>query len=154
MIRLTRQSDYGILILAHMAANRQQALHNARDLSDAAHIPLPMVSKILKMLMHQGLLASHRGAHGGYSLARDPERISLAEVIGALEGPVGVVECIEDAGGSCELEPVCRVRSIWQRINLHVRQALSNVSLAQMVEPVPVVVPAAPRALSLPTTQS
>lgn len=136
MIRITKQSDYGIVLLAHLAKTGPLELSTARDLAESAHLPLPMVSKILQLLMHKGLVVSQRGATGGYRLARSADEISVAEVIDAVEGPIGLTECIEATPGQCELEPCCMLRSIWQRINVRVRVALEDVSLTEMVAPV------------------
>ena len=133
MIRITRQTDYGIVLLTHMADHLERR-YNAPELAEEAHLPLPTVSKILKLLTREGLLASHRGIKGGYSLARGPEEISMAEVVSALEGPVAITECI-DEGSGCTYTPTCRVRTNWQRINDALRDALAGISLAEMTHP-------------------
>jgi FeS assembly SUF system regulator len=133
MIRITKQTDYGIVLLTHLAAHAERQF-NAPDLAAEARLPLPMVSKILKLLAREGLLVSHRGVKGGYGLARSPEAISMAEIVSALEGPIALTECIVD-GGDCAYEPLCKVRSNWQRINEAVLGALSDITLAEMALP-------------------
>jgi len=133
MIRITKQTDYGIVLLTHLAANPERQ-YNAPDLAAEAHLPLPMVSKILKLLAREGLLVSHRGVKGGYSLARQPEAINMAEIIAALEGPIALTECIR-VEGDCFHEPLCPVRSNWRRINQAVRTALEGITLAEMAHP-------------------
>jgi FeS assembly SUF system regulator len=133
MIRITRQTDYGIVLLTHMAAHLERR-YNAPELAGEVHLPLPMVSKILKLLTREGLLASHRGTKGGYSLARVPEEISMAEIVASLEGPVAITECIDESSG-CTYQPTCRVRTNWQRINDALRNALAGISLAEMTHP-------------------
>lgn len=135
MIRITKQSDYGIVLMSRLA-NAPEELHNAAQLAADAQLPAPIVSKILKLLARAGLLESHRGVKGGYCLARSPESISVAEIISALEGPIAVTECIEDGPGECSQEPFCAVRGNWQRINLAIRQALEAISLAEMTQPI------------------
>jgi Rrf2 family protein len=81
------------------------------------------------------LLVSHRGVGGGFALAREPERISVAEVIAALEGPIAITECLGEVPGTCELEAGCPVRSNWDRINRVVREALEGLSIAEMARP-------------------
>lgn len=133
MIRITKQTDYGIVLLTHLAADPERQ-YNAPELAAEARLPLPMVSKILKLLAREGLLGSHRGVKGGYSLARQPEAISMAEIIAALEGPIAITECIS-VEGDCSHEPLCPVRSNWRRINLAVRTALEGITLAEMTHP-------------------
>jgi FeS assembly SUF system regulator len=133
MIRITKQTDYGIVLLTQMATHAERQ-YSAPDLAAEARLPLPMVSKILKLLTREGVLVSHRGVKGGYGLARAPQAISMAEIIAALEGPIAITECVEDAG-DCAHERLCPVRSNWQRINEAVLAALQSITLAEMVHP-------------------
>ena len=136
MLRMSRITDYGIVLLSHLAADDPDTVHNARELAESAHLPLPVVSKILKVLAREGFLESHRGVKGGYSLARPPERVSVVEVIDALEGPIALTEC---GVGSCEREASCVVRAPWQRINRVVRKSLADVRLSDLVtRPIPI----------------
>jgi len=103
MIRVTKQTDYGMLMLAHMGRSRNGRLHTARELSEETGLPGPMVSKILKHMARSGIIGSHRGVNGGYSLDRSVEEISVASLIEALEGPIGMTTCSVESG-SCEHE--------------------------------------------------
>jgi FeS assembly SUF system regulator len=134
MLRMTKLADYGVVLMTHMASGRTRRF-SAPDLSAETGIPLPMVSKILKLLAKDGLLTSHRGVKGGYCLARSAETISVASMIEALDGPIAFTECIEDAPGSCSQEDVCGVKENWQRINRAVRGALEGITLADLAQP-------------------
>lgn len=139
MLRISKLSDYAIVILSAMARS-PHAIHTAQSIGERTHIALPTVSKLLKCLTSCGLLVSLRGRNGGYRLARDRREITVADVLSAVEGPVAMTECSAEAG-ACELEADCSVRPHWQHINGAVLQALSGVSLANLIEdPVPVVV--------------
>ena len=135
MIRLGKLTDYGLVLTSHMARRPQSELHTARDLATQCRLPLPTVSKVLKTLLHSGLLASHRGMKGGYSLAREPHLISIAQVISALEGPLALTECSTDITGLCDLESFCPIRSNQRIINQVVRGALENVMLSDLIQP-------------------
>ena len=117
MLRMSRLTDYGIVLLAHLAAAPDDAVHNARELAERARLPLPVVSKILKHLAREGFLHSQRGAKGGYALAQRPEEISVAAVIDALEGPIALTDCGTHPG-ACDREASCVTRAPWQRITL------------------------------------
>jgi FeS assembly SUF system regulator len=136
MIRMTKQADYGIVLMTRMAGSPER-LFTAPELATESHLPQPTVSKVLKLLARGGLLESHRGVKGGYTLAQEPEGISVAEVIDALDGPISITECIDDAPGECSQEAICPVRGNWQRINRAIREALEAISLAEMVHPLP-----------------
>ena len=139
MFRLSRMTDYGIVLLAHLASERnlnpdESAPQNARELALQVGLPLPVVSKVLKQLARAGILESHRGAKGGFTLTRRPEDLSVAELVTALDGPVALTQCAALPGG-CDHESTCAVRSPWQVINQVVQYALSEVSLADLVNP-------------------
>ena len=131
MIRLTKLADYGVVLMSHMAADPER-LYTAAELSKEAWVAAPTAAKILKILSRQGLLESHRGANGGYTLARDPARINVAEIIAAMEGPIAVTECVDQSQVECSVESVCQIRGGWQKINNAVRRALEEITLADM----------------------
>jgi FeS assembly SUF system regulator len=135
MIRITKLTDYAIVLLSHMAREPEGSVRTARDLVADSKLPLPTVGKILKTLSRAGLLVSHRGARGGYTLAHPPGEISIADVLAAVEGPIALTECSSGAPDLCVLEPFCPVRSNWQKINRVVRQALERLTLAEMTRP-------------------
>lgn len=136
MLRITKQTDYGIVLLSRMALEAEHQF-NAPELAVEVQLPLPTVSKILKLLARDGLLRSHRGVKGGYSLARPPERISVAQIIASLEGPIAMTECIEDGADECLQEGHCAMQANWQVINRAVRAALEGITLRDMTEPLP-----------------
>jgi FeS assembly SUF system regulator len=131
MIRLNRETDYGVGILTLMAQEPADRF-NAAALAEARGLPQPIVSKILKHLARSGLLVSYRGAKGGYGLARDPAEISIAEIIAVLEGPIALTDCIEDGQQACQYGSQCNISGVWGRINDAVQQTLSQITLAEM----------------------
>ena len=136
MIRMSRLTDYGIVLMTYLAAHADR-IQNAHEAAIGAHLRLPTTSKLLRLLAKEGLLVSHRGTNGGYGLSRAPEEISVAAVIRALEGPIALTACIVDSPGECEFEPTCPVRGHWQKINQAVRGALEGVTLADLAHPTP-----------------
>lgn len=134
MIRITKLADYGIVLLTHFALLRPKTVRTARELSGEARIPLPTVSKILKALARRGLLVSHRGVGGGFALARPADQISVADVIGALDGPIAITECL-NADASCSHESSCSIRTNWDRINRVVADALAGLKVSEMARP-------------------
>jgi FeS assembly SUF system regulator len=133
MFRLSKLADYGTVLLSYMARQPEQT-HSASELAGEIGIGVPTASKILKLLARQQLVQSVRGTRGGYLLARQPESISIAEVIEALDGPINVTEC--GAGtGLCARESECGVKGNWRRLGKVIRQTLSDVSVADFASP-------------------
>lgn len=131
MLRLSKMSDYGTVVLAHMARYPQQ-VHAAIDIADATHLTAPTVSKLLKLMARRGLVISFRGANGGYALARSPGEITAAEIIDAVEGPVAITQC-SLIHSQCGIEESCSVGRNWQRISAAIRQALSGITLIDLI---------------------
>ena len=140
MFRLSKTTDYGIVLMAQLAseepadgaAARRAAARNARELAERSDLPMPMVSKILKGLAREGLLVSQRGSKGGYQLARPAEDVTVAEMIRVLEGPVALTDCAIGPE-RCEHEMLCAIREPWQVISRVVERALADVTLADLV---------------------
>ena len=136
MIRINRETDYGVLILSLMA-NDSEARYNSAWLAEQRGLPQPMVSKILKHLVRGGLLVSYRGAKGGYGLARPAQQITVADIVAALEGPIALTDCANVDDINCQYHDGCVVSSNWNRINRVVQRALEGITLADMTEPLP-----------------
>lgn len=136
MLRISKLTDYGIVLLVHLAQETPGTTRNARELAEATELPLPAVSKMLKSLAAAELLESLRGARGGYRLARDPGEVHVAEILEALEGPIALMDCTVGPG-HCDVEASCGVREPWQRINRAVHETLRRVTLADLARPTP-----------------
>ncbi len=133
MIRIARLTDYGIALMTHLARRREEGCLTTRDLAAELGLPQPTASKLLKQLVRAGLLVSRRGSRGGYQLADAPDRITIARLIAALEGPIAMTECsMAGTESGCDFETICGVRGNWQWINGKVMEALESVTLADM----------------------
>jgi len=130
MLRISKLTDYGTVILAHLAAQPDRQLA-AAEVAERTHIALPTVSKLLKTLQRSGLVTSTRGSHGGYQLALPASAITAAKILDALEGPFAITECSGEHS-NCGIESNCRVGHVWQRVNSAIRRALNDVTLAQL----------------------
>ena len=148
MVRMSKLTDYGIVVMTHLAKT-PLAQHSAGDVASQIPVALPTVSKVLKTLTREGLLVSSRGARGGYGLARPPEQISLAEIIRALEGPIGLTEC-SDEPGKCVQEAMCNVRHHWVVISQAIQQTLEGISLSDMLQPLSEPPGSRPRSQAVP----
>jgi FeS assembly SUF system regulator len=134
MLRISKLTDYATVILSQMA-KESGLTHSAMGLAEATGIALPTVSKVLKILVNANILVSTRGIKGGYALARSADKISVADVISALEGPIAVTEC-SISHESCEQAAGCGISGNWGLINLAIRSALEAITLADMIKPV------------------
>ncbi|MDP8994870.1 MAG: Rrf2 family transcriptional regulator [Pseudomonadota bacterium] len=131
-MRLTSLADYSVVILAAAARHPAGARLTASGLAGETGVPLPTAQKLMGRLAAAGLLSSARGTGGGFALARDAQRISLADIIEAVEGPIAMTNCVEGAARECGLERACGVRPHMGIVNGAVREALAGVSLSQL----------------------
>ena len=135
MLRISKQVDYGILILTHCSDAPGNGIQSTRHLASETGLPVPMVSKILKRLAPGGILLSRRGAAGGYSLARPPAEITLAAVVSALEGPLYLVECAEGPSESCRVQGPCRVQAPLLALHSRLSRLLEELTLLDLISP-------------------
>jgi len=135
MVKLGKLTDYGLVLMTCIARGQDAPLRTARDLAQESKLPLSTVSKLLKELLQSGLLVSHRGIKGGYILAKQPDEISVLDMIAAIEGPMALTECSSDITGLCNLEPCCPIKSNQQVINQAVRGVLERITLSDLLQP-------------------
>lgn len=130
MIKISRLSDYSLILLKILAAEPERSL-SAAALSERSNIAFPTVSKVLKLLNEGGVLVSTRGVNGGYKLQKVPEQLNLAEILAAVEGAPALTECCE-AVNNCIHDSQCSLRQHWQIINKVIIHVLSCFSLADL----------------------
>ncbi len=135
MLKISRLADYAILLLWQFTNIKQRdASHaplNVNYLAEKTSLPVPTIAKVLKLLHHDGLLISKRGAHGGYLLARSPNDISLAHILKAIEGPIHLTNCVSD-DDSCNILNLCPLSNVWNEVHQKFEDILDETSLAQL----------------------
>lgn len=132
MIKVSKMTDYAVVILADMAKRKGQ-LVSAAVLADSTNLPEPTVSKILKLLARQNIVASTRGTNGGYALNQDPDEINMALIVAATDGPIVLTACVDHSTQCCDRAHHCSMKGQWNPVNQAMNDALENVSLKQMM---------------------
>lgn len=132
MLRLSKLTDYAVVVLVRLAGG--EAVQTSPGIAGATGIPEPTVAKVLKALASGGLVASQRGARGGYRLVRPLRSIPVADVIAAIDGPIALAACVDGAVNECESQGLCPMRGRWDPVNDAIHQALSSITLADMQE--------------------
>ena len=140
MLRLSKMTDYAVVVLARLEEAETGGVMTAPGLAASTGLGEPTVAKVLKILAHAGLVEGRRGATGGYRLARPLAEIPLTDVIAAIDGPIALTACVDNAAGFCDAEARCPVRGRWAPVNDAIRRALSGISIADLAS-VPAVVP-------------
>jgi len=135
MLQLTKRTEYALIALVHMV-DRQDGVTSVREICESYPLPKRVVAEVLKELAHAGLVESHRGASGGYSLALEPERITLGQIIHAIEGSPALTNCeslAHSRSGGCEVHPVCPIRTPIEVIREHIWRLFEATSLRSLV---------------------
>jgi len=135
MISLTKKTDYALIALTHLARNGGEVC-TAREIAAKFQVPAALLMNVLKTLCQGELVRSIRGARGGYSLAKAPEQISLADIITVVDGPIRFTQCSgseESHKAPCDLNDTCPVKLPVQRIHARLEQFFRQISLADMV---------------------
>jgi FeS assembly SUF system regulator len=142
MLRLSKLTDYAVVVLVRLSA--AEGVQTSPGIAAATGVPEPTVAKVLKTLANGGLVASQRGARGGYRLLRPLSAIPISDVIAAIDGPIALTACVEGSAVECESQSVCPMRGRWDPVNEAIQQALNNITLADMQQA------AIPRAFRVP----
>jgi FeS assembly SUF system regulator len=130
MLRISKLTDYATVILGALATEPDRQ-RTAAEIAARTHVGAATVAKLLKQLHRAELVASSRGLHGGYRLARPAQEISAAAILDALEGPLALTECAAEHS-HCGIEGTCRVGGAWQRVSLAIRHSLQEITLAEL----------------------
>lgn len=152
MLRLSKKADYALIAMKHLASRSDRGSASAREIAAQYGIPLELLAKVLQRLVRRGLLASHQGIHGGYALGRPAATISVADIIEAIEGPLGITACSE-GHDQCDQYGTCNVRDPLARLTDRIVQTLATCSLAEIVDEGPGRSPRLRLTLARPATE-
>jgi Rrf2 family protein len=136
MLRLTKKADYALIALSHLAAREAGASASAKEVAGRHGIPLPLLAKVLQKLARGGLLASVQGTNGGYKLARSADRISVFEVVKAIDGPALLKTCFTEEG-CCYHTTRCTVREPLRRVHEGIMDLLAGISISDLARESP-----------------
>jgi Rrf2 family protein len=135
MLRLSKKADYALMAMRHLAVRSDRGASSAREIAEHYDIPVELLAKVLQRLVRHGFLQSQQGTRGGYLLARRPELISVADVIQAIDGPVTVTACSNEAD-ACDQYEKCNIRDPLWRIKDRILGALATCTIQELAEEV------------------
>jgi Rrf2 family protein len=132
-MRVTMKSDYGLRAMIDLAAHYGKGPVPSGDIAGRQCVPEHFLDQLLVTLRRAGLLKSLRGPQGGHMLARPPAKISMSEVIRALDGSTAPMECLPTPG-ACQLTPGCAIRDVWRQVEDYTQHLLAATTLQQLAE--------------------
>ncbi|HMH51697.1 MAG TPA: Rrf2 family transcriptional regulator [Candidatus Acidoferrum sp.] len=131
MLRFTKRADYGLMAIHYIAVQEELGAVSAKRIAEEFAIPPELLAKILQRLARERLIVSQNGPRGGYVLARRPIEITVGQVVRALEGPINIVECL-DEDSDCPQMARCNLRRPVQKIQAAISQLLDGMTLAEL----------------------
>ncbi|MFP4055088.1 MAG: RrF2 family transcriptional regulator [Phycisphaerae bacterium] len=136
MLSITKKAGYGMVAMTHLATLSDDRVSSAREIAELFGVPVSLLMNVLKELSSAGLVASTRGAKGGYRLARPAAEVTMADILTALEGPIRLADCVEgNDDKACKLVDGCPIVDPVHRVNRRISDILTQVTLEEMADP-------------------
>jgi Rrf2 family transcriptional regulator, cysteine metabolism repressor len=134
-MRVSSKAHYGLRMMTEFAKGYERGPLSIAEVARTEHLPVAYLEQLAAQLRRGGLVDSTRGVHGGYSLSRSPEQISVLDVVRVVEGEVSPVECVahDYVSGTCIREGECASRGLWQRLKKSIDTVLSQTTLAELI---------------------
>jgi len=131
MMQVSRKVDYALRAVIYLASQKNGRPVPVKEIAEHRRIPGKFLEKIIQDLIRAGVVRSHRGAHGGYTLARDPDHVSFREIIEAIEGPISINVCVTEQR-DCSVLASCNMQRIWQEGQRRMLEFFSTTTLADL----------------------
>ena len=138
MLKLTKKTEYALIAMTHLA-RQPGAQVSARDLAGDYNIPADLLAKVMQQLQGAGLITSHQGSHGGYTIACAPGQVKLSDLITLMEGPLAFIDCMKHGDkpheDDCEQYKNCTIIGPLQMINRKIKDVLDSYTLLDLIQP-------------------
>lgn len=132
-MKISTRGRYGTRMMLDLAAHHDQGPTPLREIAKRQDLSVKYLEQLIIPLKAAGYIRSVRGARGGYTLARKPDKISVGQIIKVLEGGLSLVDCVEDPK-VCEREKNCPTRDIWLRMSERLMEELSSLTLSDVLD--------------------
>ena len=133
-VKLSTKGRYGLRALIDLALYSEEEAVSIQSIANRQNISVSYLEQLVRKLKKEGLVTSVRGAQGGYKLAKPAEKISVGDVLRAMEGSISAVSCGTGENVHCQGEDLCVTRYVWQRINASIQETVDSIMLDQLVE--------------------
>jgi Rrf2 family protein len=134
MVRLSKRVEYGIIALRHIAVVNGHAVVTTKEIADRYRIPHEMLAKVLQRLTKAGIIASHQGVRGGYTLAKNPQDIPVSLIINAIEGSNPMIaQCMSEGPLSCSVFDLCTIKTPLYKVQANIDSAFRTMTLSEIV---------------------
>lgn len=132
-MKLSTKGKYGLYAMVFLAQHNGEGPQSLKAIADLG-LPEQYLEQLLGALRRAGLVTTVRGAQGGYQLAAEPGKITVLDIIDAMEGPVNFSDCLSAPKNACPRGENCPTRSIWEYLTVKINDLLASVSLQDMLD--------------------
>ena len=132
MLKLNKKTEYALIALQHMQSKAHDEITSAKEVVENYDLPASLLAKVLQQLAKQEIIEPIQGPSGGYKLRKSLDKIKLNDFIEIIEGPVGLVDCINDP--DCGHIGTCNIRLPIERVNNTIKELFSNMTLADLTK--------------------
>ena len=132
MLKLTKKIEYALIAVQHMQSKAQNEITSAKEIAENFNLPTSLLAKVLQQLAKHDIIQPIQGPNGGYRLSKPLVQIKLSDFIEIIEGPVGIVDCLNDPG--CSHVETCNIRLPIERINNTIKEIFSKMTLADITK--------------------
>jgi len=128
-MKFSTKAEYGLKAMVNLAKNEGQS-KNIKMIAKEESISVKYLERLLNVLRKEGLVESFKGAGGGYMLKKPAGKISVAEIVIALEGPIAPMKCV---GKTCRMEHACSSKAVWEVLGAQIEKTLGNIKLNKLI---------------------
>lgn len=136
MLQISRKVDYALRAVIYLSLQPADHPVSVKEIASRRRIPQKFLEKIIQDMIRAGLVNSHRGAHGGYTLARTPKAVSFRDVIEAVEGPIALNRCVSEQT-ECSVLASCNMQRIWEEGQRRMLDFFADTSIADLTPKLP-----------------
>lgn len=131
MLKLTKKTDYALMAINYMSGRKTTFVASTRNIAEIYNIPRELLAKILQTLAKEEIIHSQNGPKGGYTLLKDPRKITLGEIIRVIEGPIQIVRCVE-GDTTCSQTAQCTIQSPLRKIESQIVNFLDSITIENL----------------------
>jgi Rrf2 family iron-sulfur cluster assembly transcriptional regulator len=132
-MELSKACSYGLFGMIYLARQPQGKIVSVSEICEVEDLPEKFLAKIFQTLARAGLIRSHRGAGGGFSLARPANTITVKELLESIQGPIYFVKCLSSSKG-CERKGKCKLLRVWKKAHDYTMKMLTQNTLADLIK--------------------
>ena len=135
MFQFSKKVEYGLIAMRHMASGPHGQIYNVKEIAQKYHIPHDLLAKVMQKLMKERFIASLQGVHGGYTLIKNPQSITVSSVIHAIEGKpaVKIIQCEAESPADCIIHSTCTIKDPLVKLQGNINQMFEQLTVMQLI---------------------